>query len=437
MSRPILREGLRVAAVAALTLVTLVAARVGLDGHHGGLLLNLARGVLGSWLRHDHSGLAMAVLLAIALSYPLRAVGALRGGEDDAIRPLAVLGAVAGTATAFTVVLRVASLRAEAFAALDASPYRTLGAFEGEVTTLAIAGAGALLLVLLWGAVGGAVARRRGGGPFALAAVIGAAVLGGLTASAVARSAWASLAYSDPCADPEVGAQLRYAAFTEHGAPLVDARAWLLAVAVAASVALIVLARRAPTPLPGKRAFAAPTALLLAGLAAFAGTRAAAHDADHPPPLWRLSEQTMPDGTPAALRCRTDVCDAPTLALDARGFSFHGAPVASTAELALRLDAMRGFWQQVQPGKRFPGVLLASFPPDAPMESVAPMLATARAAGYPVISVLRDLPTARWPTRTLGELAYSVRVCCTPLPAAMELPERGAWGRVLEAAPPP
>jgi hypothetical protein len=240
----------------------------------------------------------------------------------------------------------------------------------------------------------------------------------------------------DPCAGADTIHQLRYDAFSEHGAPLAAVQPWILAAALLGTVAIVALARRGGgTETPDTMTLAASGTLFTVGLAVFAFTRGVAHDADNPPPLWEpLRKAPFEDVQAAVLPLMSarsgDACDAPTIGLHRQGWMIDGVLMPTPQEATEALANKRKLWAQVQPRKRFPGVVAAAIPPDTPMRAALPMIEAARRAGYDgEVRALGRIPHRHWPTRTMGDLAYEPRLGCMTLPAT--LPEDGTWGELL------
>jgi hypothetical protein len=354
----------------------------------------------------------------------------------------AALAAAALDAGAVAAWWRVREARRAVVALLDpASPdvrdlYRAFGFFEAEATTLAAVGCA--LLFVAFAALAGLVGRRRGGGlrPRATAAVVAPVVIAGIAGLGLFLGARAFFGYVDPCADPSVVERYRYDAFAAHAAPYGYARLAILVTAAIGTAAVLRRARRAPEG--GAPRLAAPLGLFALGLAAFAFTRAEAHDAGSPPPLlpkegrlWVPASQIA--AMPPALGCDRDGLDAPMVALEPRGWLLDGVPAADGAEITRVLAAKRELWRVVQPSKAFPGVLQAAIPAATPIEATRPLFEAARAAGYPIIEVLEALPAASWPTWTLGEVAYAPRACRLRIPDAQALPTARTWGELSRA----
>jgi hypothetical protein len=266
-----------------------------------------------------------------------------------------------------------------------------------------------------------------------VAAVIAPAVVAGLAAAALLRSEVAAIHWTDPCGAADTIHQLRYGDFTEHGAPLAAVKPWLLAAAAAGTVVIVALARRGGA-VPDRMTLAACGGIFAAGLLAFALTRAEAHDAAHPPPLWDpLRVAPFDEEVTAVLPLMSarsgDACEAMTIELHREGWMIDGVLAPTPEAVTEAFAARRKLWDRVQPNKRFPGVVAAAIPPDTTMRTARPMIEAALRAGYGEVRALGRIPRRSWPTRTLGDLAYRPRLGCVTLPAT--LPEDGTWGELL------
>jgi hypothetical protein len=236
------------------------------------------------------------------------------------------------------------------------------------------------------------------------------------------------------CMDPVYAYHYRYEEFASHAVPYEAARLAIVAVAALSTGVVLARARRAAS---APRLFA-PVLLFVAGLAAFALTRAERHDTQSPMPLlpasgllWMRSAQAA--ALPPALGCDPDVPEAPGLALEGGEWFIDGLVARDEAEVTRLLAQKRELWQQLQPYKPFPGVFEAAIPAATPLEAVRPMLAAARAAGYPTLQVLESLPAAPWPSCTLGAVAYRPRACRIRIAPGRELPDARTWGEMARA----
>ncbi len=232
----------------------------------------------------------------------------------------------------------------------------------------------------------------------------------------------------------------RHRILVEAGAPLDQGRSALLVAAGVAAAMILILARGERWKPAPPRTLIASAGIFVLGLAAFALTRGAAHDARAPLPfidgeisswlgLGGFSVTELPPGQ----RCTPGVPDHPTIEVSGRGP--HGrlarvgrAEVASSAELRGALESRKQLWSQLNPGKQFPGHFEAMIPAEAPMDEVAPFLAAARAAGYLVFDVIEAMPRQTYMTRTRGEITYEPRLCHVPIQSGLELPRQGTWG---------
>lgn len=310
-----------------------------------------------------------------------------------------------------------------------------------EAETLQVAGAvaccAALAVVLL--AIGWAL---RDGGPRALCAagVVAPAGILGLAAAGICGGARALLHYSDPCTPPPMKYLLHYEAFTEQGALHGTVRAAVLATSVVASALVIVLARRDSGRAANPGRYAVPpirAAILGLGLCAFTATRAQAYDRAHPMPLWNdvarsFLEARVAEALPRVAGCPIhEVGRGPALTLDEGRWFLDGILQESPARMTSSLDAKRRLWQQTYPNRPFPGIVTAAIAAATPVEATEPLYSAARAAGYSAVEALTVLPRRRWPTRTLGEVAYAPRLCGVTWALDVPLPAQATWNEVV------
>jgi len=319
---------------------------------------------------------------------------------------------------------RVHEIRRAVLASLREPLYRVFENFRAEAQTLAIAGGAVLFLALVAGIAALVRARRQQGAAFNVASMIAPAAIVALAASAVIESALLFLRYVDPCGAPDDVDPLRYELFTSHGAPLQQARVVVLAALVLGSVMIVAFARRDRRPAApvSKSALVACAALFGMGLVAFASTRGAAHDAQNPPPLWELKGRTplgdeVARGLPPAAGCSPQR-DAPLVVLRDGGWEIDGARLSDVAEVRHVLATKRELWHQVNPNKRFPGVVAAAIPAIASEEDMARVLKVAGEAGYREVDRLEQVAPRQWATRTLRDFStgYGPRVCRVTLP---------------------
>ncbi|APR84749.1 Hypothetical protein A7982_10098 [Minicystis rosea] len=198
-----------------------------------------------------------------------------------------------------------------------------------------------------------------------------------------------------------------------------------------ATAFVLVRARRANAP--QTPSMFGPIAIFVLGLGAFVATRAEAHDVRSPMPLRSMGNAVRASwalSLPPASGCES-LRDAPLLTHDERGFFlFDDQQVEIDAELRTRLASLRGLWKQVQPNKPYPNVISMALPATMPMADVEPVLATLRATEHESIEVIEVFPAERWPTRTLGPIAYRPRLCSIHVPDIERLPRARTWGEM-------
>jgi hypothetical protein len=392
------------------------------------VLHHWASGKPGSWI--------LLALLAAALSYPLRALLALRRRDDAAsttaseLRILATLGAASTLLVASSAILRV-------LAAGVGTPDEDAPAFaariDPQMAAWSFLGAGLPLLAVVWAVVGVGWARRESSQIAARIVTIVSGALVVLVTSASLLRWW--LALADVKHDDEwMMPGRRYELIVSAGDPLDHGRNMLIFVAATAAVALVVAARRGRSNPGRSRETIGGASLFALGLVAFALTRGAAYDALHPLPYWGDGINSWLDDAAVAALPRGDTCilgarDFPRLELsrDGRG-SFNGSSWRDLATLTKELDSLKARWIAVQPGKRFPGRFEAAIPADVAMEVVSPAFAAARAAGYDTFDLIEASPRRTYMTRTLGEITYRPRVCHVVVEPPAELPHQGTWG---------
>jgi hypothetical protein len=404
-------------------------------------------GTLGEWTYDRPGGWIALGLLAPAILYPTRALLALRRRDDPPSTIAHELRILAGCGAATSLIFLstvIGSIHAQRVASrppkLDVGVIFYGGPIAHELVMWSIVGAGLSMLAALWGLVGVAWARR-GPRPAAMpiVAALGIATLVGVVGSALLRW-WFVIPSLSSDTEWMVSAR-RYELILGTGEPLEQGRSALIVVAAIAAIGIVITLRRA-RPAASRELFAA-AGLFVVGLAAFALTRAAAHDTLHPLPYWDGSAAGwLDDATfvslPPGEKCTLSMQDQPTIVLTDDGrVRFNGSRAQGPIELQKTLEEQRDLWLQVQPGKRFPGRLEAVFAADAPMVLVAPIVEAALAAGYAGLDVIEAMPRRTYLTRTLGEVAYGPRVCHVPIRLDVALPRQGTWGDFARALPAP
>jgi hypothetical protein len=392
------------------------------------VLHHWASGKPGSWI--------LLALLAAALSYPLRALLALRRRDDAAsataseLRILATLGAASTLVVVSGAMLRV---YAAGVRALGEDALAVAVRLEQQMAAWSFLGTALSLLAVLWAVVGIGWARRESSRSAArIVTIVGSSALVLITSLALLE--WwftvANITYNEEWTMPG----RRHETIVSTGDPLIHGRNALIGVAAIAAVALLVAARRGRSGRGAAREMIAGASLFALGLGAFALTRDQAYDALHPLPYWGDGVNSWLDDAAVASLPHGDTCvfgveDFPNLALtrDGRG-SFNGSPWRDVAELTKLLESLKALWIQVQPGKRFPGRFEAAIPADVAMEVVSPAFAAARAAGYDTFDLIEASPRRTYMTRTLGEITYRPRVCHVVVEPPAELPHQGTWG---------
>lgn len=444
MSARALRELFAALVAAALGNGAMGLAAAAVKAAHGLPLRQPLGSVLEMWSDGPLGWRIVIGLLAIACSYPVRALLARRR-QDDA-RPeraadpriLATLGAASSVGfVLYALVLIDAARRTQPppNAKVDLSSWIRLA---GEIAGWTLVGSALLVLAALWGAAVILDARRV---PREAAATIPGVVALASIASVIGV---ALLHYAgELCASLTtewIPPLARHRNLVEAGAPLIQGRSALLITAGIAAAMILILARgerRRPAP---ARSLIASAGLFVLGLAAFALTRSAAHDARAPLPFldgeisgWRGFEGFAVTQFPLGQRCTPGIPDRPTIEVSGSGARGRvarvgRAEVVSSAELPGALESRKQLWSQLNPGKQFPGHFEAMIPAEAPMDEVAPFLAAARAAGYVVFDVVEAMPRQTYMTRTRGEITYQPRLCHVPIKSGLELPRQGTWG---------
>lgn len=421
---------LRVLLIAALALAAVALAAVELR-------LRLADVSFRELLCTFCSPAALAALLAlgVALAAPVRALWALRRGDLGALRSLAVLGAVAAALSAGATSWRAHRGYEALRARMPSPPWYVFLNLPDEAALVLVVAAGATLAVALWGSAAVGWARRRGAGPATVVTAIAGAIAALLAAEGLARTAASALALHEGCyGGGPATMEMRQSWLVEVNAPLAPLRLAVLAAAVLGSALILVFARREPARLPSPRAALVPAGVFALGLAATAASWGMGHDVRHPPPLFAgapLAAQ-QEGQLPAVASCpaERELVDAPEARLLADGtWLVDGVRGGDAAAAVKILGDKRGLWRQIQPNKPFPGVAYVAAGADVPVADLAPLVTGARAAGYPHLHGLRRLPARHWPTRTLGDLAYSTRLCAATIPA--DLPAHGTWAEAL------
>jgi hypothetical protein len=402
-----------------------------------------------SWTKQGPGAWIPLSLLAVALSSAARAALALRRHDDPpsaTAGELRILASSSAGATAAFVATVIASIQAARGADVTESVYFSAYRAEHELVMWSITGAGLLLLALLWGVIGVAWARRESAGSAArIVTILGFASV--VSVAAVSLLRWWAVVPAISRDTEWISPSRRYELILGTGEPLVQGRLALIVVAAIAAVGVLIASRR-PRLVAPRETFAA-AALFVVGLAAFALTRAAAHDALHPLPYWDGSaagwlDDAVVASLPPGEKCTLGLQDQQTIVLTDDGrVRFNGSLPQGPIELQKTLEKQRDLWLQVQPHKPFPGRLEAVFSADGLIVLVAPIVEAARAAGYAGIDVIEAMPRRTYVTRTLGEVSYRPRVCYVPISLDVALPRQGTWGdfaRTLPApapAPPP
>ena len=380
-------------------------------------------------------GLAALLAVGVAVAAPVQALLAVRRKDVASLRSFAILGASAAALCALAAGWAVHRGHERLRRLLPHRPWGVLDLVSYDAGVVVVVGAGAALGVVLWGSVALLWARQRGARPAMLAAVVASALSALLGAEGLVRTAAGALDLREGCYGGEAATpEVRVSLLDAVNAPLGPLRIAVMIAAALGTAVILVLARREPASPPARRAWILPTAVLAAGVAAFALSRGMGHDVRHPPPLLLRDEPTIASTgwMPTVDACPPErgIVDAPQvrrlddgtwLVDEARAGDVHGA-----VEM-LRLK--RDLWAQIQPNRPFPGVAHVFAGASAPAAAIAPLVAAAREAGYPRIQGVQRLPTRHWPTRTLGDLVYAPAFCAAPLPA--DLPVRGTWAEAL------
>ena len=354
---------------------------------------------------------------------------------------LFALAAAALDAGALVAFHRVHEARVAIAALLTTSPNDTrffdYEVFASEARTLGILGGVLLLSALIAALVGFAWARRRAGRGLSAVAVVAPAAMAGLTGAGLLWGMRRFFTFMPWCCwDPAMAYYARYEDTASHALPYEAARLAILAVAVISTGVVLARAGRSPA-LRGPRPFA-PVLLFMTGLAAFTLTRAERHDAQSPMSPLVVNGHVMPRwpeaaALPPALGCDPEAPDAPMLTLWKGEWLVDGVEARDEDEAAKLLAQKRALWRQVQPNKPFPGVVEVAAPATTPLETVRPMIAATRAAGYPTVQVLEARPIAPWPSRTLGQIPYELRGCGLQMAPGRELPAARTWGEMARA----
>jgi hypothetical protein len=133
-----------------------------------------------------------------------------------------------------------------------------------------------------------------------------------------------------------------------------------------------------------------------------------------------------------------DLVEAPTVRCDTRVPLVDGVQTTDE-ELAAFLGTKRDLWRTVQPGRRFPGQVIVSFRPDAPMTRVSTILALLRPQGYEVVlfAFTRQMTIERPVVGTLhGRKTTGIRLWLAPRAGATvvdasRFPRFGEWAEAL------
>ncbi|HLM74157.1 MAG TPA: hypothetical protein VK459_15730 [Polyangiaceae bacterium] len=265
------------------------------------------------------------------------------------------------------------------------------------------------------------------------AAIAGAGLAGSIAIGALGRTREVNL-YS------HCDAECRRAIVADASGVLADAR---LHVALAAAVAFFLLrraVRRAAdaghAPL-GPRARAVSMAVFGLGVVAFAGSRAMAFDARHPPPAQNPNE-ICPDSSvderslPPAGAARK-LAEGPILKLSAELADLNGSRVDNPEDLAKSMAVLRRLYI----GRPKHPVLIAA-PASEPLSALAPWLRILAREGFPNAQILVAHPPDLADTETLGRIQRAPR--CASVPVKLEQIEqaiaRGAtWGELADSLP--
>jgi hypothetical protein len=266
------------------------------------------------------------------------------------------------------------------------------------------------------------------------AAIAGAGLAGSIAIGALGRDREVNL-YS------HCDAECRRAIVADASEVLADAR---LHVALAAAVAFFLLrraVRRAAdaghAPL-GPRARAVSLAVFGLGVVAFAGSRAMAFDARHPPPAQNPNE-ICPDSSvderslPPAGAARK-LAEGPILKLSAELADLNGSRADNPEDLAKDL---RLVWAAFYISRPKRPVLIAA-PASEPLSALAPWLRILAREGFSNAQILVAHPPDLADTKTLGRIQRAPR--CASVPVKLEQIEqaiaRGAtWGELADSLP--
>ena len=180
--------------------------------------------------------------------------------------------------------------------------------------------------------------------------------------------------------------------------------------------------------------------VLVAGLAAFAGTRGLAYDAARPPPpsppMMPLAGETLAQ-VPERDGCKPLVEAGPVLTLDAGGAALDGGHLADPARLVDELTRLRNNYALLHPDGPPPAIgALLAVARDTPGRVVAPWLAAIASPGGTRTIGLVSARRRVLETRTLGTLED--RVACATLitldPNAPPLPADERWDAFVRRA---
>jgi hypothetical protein len=222
----------------------------------------------------------------------------------------------------------------------------------------------------------------------------------------------------------------------------------VLLLAVAGSVALLVVAlrnrRHAPSARPSARLLGGALVFGL-GFAGWLSTRAMAHDGRNPLPFPADNQRECPleapetnRSLPPALRCDTD-CDGSVLALTPSGVFIdgNGIPAATAEDVRSLFMIKRELWKQVNPNKPTLSHVVIAVPADRPTAEIAPLLSVLATAYAPEFAVTLVHPAESTPTATMGNVPREPRCCCTPLrvdPGGEPASRFATWGDLARAA---
>lgn len=273
-----------------------------------------------------------------------------------------------------------------------------------------------VVLAAAWAASGPAVARVHGLAAGALSAlVLGFALL---DARALAQGV------RGECFE----ARCRYAAFVEDAPAPTSVRLLVLGVGLSAALVLTLLRPGAP------RRCAPNLALLALGIAGYLGTRSFAGDAASPVSLIdapRTNEWAPIVHLPPA----PDRCAAIEAFIDVAvtdGAYIGGMPVP---DVGGALEARLTLAHPIDVHERAVGIRA---PKDAPEDSVRPVIAAIRRAGFHAVFANAAPTYPAVETRTLGTLARSARTCFVwlpePAPGVPPAAPSSTWGDFVARA---